>query len=81
MIGFGKQNLELQQSMNSENPRVLRKNSKFANKYPEILDLLIVSETFCFAFSEEWVKRINIPKKKASENGIGLKEYTLSTLL
>ena len=25
-------------------------------------------------FSEEWVKRIHIPKKKFTENGIGLKE-------
>ena len=28
-------------------------------------------------FSEEWIKRIHIPKKKATENGIGLKEHTL----
>ena len=28
-------------------------------------------------FSEEWVKRIHISKKKATENEIGLKEYTL----
>ena len=27
-------------------------------------------------FSEEWVTRINIPKKKSTENGIDLKECT-----
>ena len=27
--------------------------------------------------SEEWVKRIHIPKKKATKNEIGLEEYTL----
>ena len=32
MVGFQKQYLELQKNMNSENPRALRKNSKFANK-------------------------------------------------
>ena len=29
-------------------------------------------------FSENRVKRIHIPKKKATKNGIGLKEYTLN---
>ena len=32
-------------------------------------------------FSEEWVKRMQVPEKKATKNGIGSKEYTLYHLL
>ena len=73
--------------MNSENPRVMRKNSKFLTNIRSLNSLgnllLLAVEGFGdlpnLPFSEEWIKRIHIPKKKrATENGIGLNEYTLS---
>ena len=60
--------------MNSENPRVLRKHSKFANKSqisqksrkPSALEGVLegLGDLPNLPFSEEWVKRINIPKRE-----------------
>ena len=58
--------------MNSENPTALRKNSKFATKSQisqksQKLLLLAVEglrDLPNLPFSEEWVNRINIPKRE-----------------
>ena len=61
MVGFQKQNLQVQKNMNSESPRVLRKNWFYRRKSVDeviyhvwiqtpqgLLDLSEVSKTFCF---------------------------------
>ena len=56
--------------MNPENPRVLSKNSRFANKSyiskqsrkPSVLAVEGFGDLPNLPFSEEWVKRISIPK-------------------
>ena len=69
MVGFQKQYFDLQKNMNSENPRVLRKNSKFAwplNSLENVLHLGLegFGDLPNLPFSEKWVKIIHILKKE-----------------
>ena len=70
--------------MNSENLRVLTRTASLLTNHRSLKSLenllLLAVEGFGdlpnLPFLEKWAKRINILKKKATENGIDLKEYT-----
>ena len=65
--------------MNSENLRVLRKKNKFSNKSYSLRYLENLLEAFqIYRFQKSGLKEQTFRKKKTTEDGIGLKEYTLS---